>query len=209
MFFKGLSFYAVETMKKVLEESESWFMAQEVDREDQGDHQTHLHHKGIRWKRPPGEWLKCNIGCSWNKKKKLGGGSWVLRDNKVVVLHSRKAFEFLVLEDDFKFAVFVWAVECMRNHNVEKVIFASQDNKLVGVVLRPSAWPNFKFHSAVLYKVLNHFLEWRLEIETGGANRGTVLIAQSVINEERLQSYMSIGYPFWLRNLFFEEARDV
>lgn len=89
------------------------------------------------------------------------------------------------------------------------MIFASQDSDLVGAMLRPRAWPNFRFQSEVLFKVLMPIVEWRIEQESGGSNRGVSLIALSVTKEERLQSYVYTGYHLWLLELFFDEAQSV
>lgn len=67
---------------------------------------THL--KVSKWKIPSGGWLKCNICYSWDKHKKFGGGASVVRDAKGnVVLHSRKAIESSISEEDSKISVFL------------------------------------------------------------------------------------------------------
>lgn len=115
----------------------------------------------------------------------MGGGSWILRDNNGVVdLQSRKAFDSSVLEEDFNLRVFVWAVESIKSHHFDKVIFASQDSELIGIALRPRVWPNFRFHFEVLSKVLCLFQEWRLELAVSDSNRGASLIVQSVPMKE-------------------------
>lgn len=62
----------------------------------------------------------------------------MLRDSQGKVLfHSRKAFESAESKKDNKLKVFLWTMESMQSHHVEKVIFASQDSELVGALLRP------------------------------------------------------------------------
>lgn len=36
-------------------------------------------------------------------------------------------------------------MKCMKQHHPEKVIFASQESELMGAMLRPRTWPNFRF----------------------------------------------------------------
>lgn len=79
--------------KKFKEDSLNWFLAQEViSNLDQHRGPQRLS-QGDLWKPRTPLWFKCNIGSSWSKNSGVGGGAWVLRNDKgIVLLHSRKAF---------------------------------------------------------------------------------------------------------------------
>lgn len=93
MLFKGFLFDGMQTWKKAEEEASLWFLAQTLGSGGKGEWEVSRQERKIKWRKPPSETFKCNIGMSWSKKKKIVGASWVLRDsNGVVCLHSRRAF---------------------------------------------------------------------------------------------------------------------
>ncbi|KAG7565144.1 Reverse transcriptase domain [Arabidopsis suecica] len=77
-----------------------------------------------------------------------------------------------------------------------------QDVSMIGVILRPIAWPSFRYESIELLRCLGHFLEWSVVLELPLANRGAYLLAQSVTSDCRLNSYVASSYPTWLYGLF-------
>ncbi|CAG7897124.1 unnamed protein product [Brassica rapa] len=71
---------------------------------------------------------------------------------------------------------------------------------LVGAVLRPKAWPAFRYQETELKKALEKINEWSL---TGAAVRlnrcaAKPALADSVTMEMRYQSYVARGVPGWL-----------
>jgi len=44
-----------------------------------------------------------------------------------------------------------------------------------------------------------------VELEFSAANRGANLIAQSVTEASRSQSYVAVGHPYWMNGVFVEE----
>ncbi|KAL0668951.1 hypothetical protein Bca4012_031655 [Brassica carinata] len=74
----------------------------------------------------------------------------------------------------------LWAIESMQSHHVTKVIFEVDFADLVGAVTKPKAWPAFRYQ----------------------ANRCAQAIAKSVTREKRFQSYVAMGNPQWLKELF-------
>lgn len=88
---------------------------------------------------------------------------------------------------------------------MDKIIFSFQDKSLVDAVNRPKAWPNFKAQSHALKFSLRYFLEWKVDCEVAAANRGANLIAQSVTEDSRSQSYVAAGPPVWLARVFSDE----
>ncbi|KAG7543688.1 hypothetical protein ISN45_Aa07g035770, partial [Arabidopsis thaliana x Arabidopsis arenosa] len=87
------------------------------------------------------------------------------------------------------------------------VLRNSEDGKdLVSAVSRPRAWPSFKGQVHQILLALSLVLNWRLEHEERKANLGAFLIARSVTLEDRSQSYVAQGYPFWLKDVFTNES---
>ena len=48
---------------------------------------------------------------------------------------------------------------------------------------------------------------WRILREDRSTNRGSFIIAQSVLKGGYKQSYVAMGAPFWLRELFENEEK--
>ena len=82
------------------------------------------------------------------------------------------------------------------------MIFAVDDDMIVGAVTRPKAWPSFKAMRADILFGLRKIEWWRFSKEMNSGNRGAFLIAQSVTRDLRFQSYVAAGYPFWLQGIF-------
>uniref|UniRef100_A0A1J3J7Y2 Putative mitochondrial protein n=1 Tax=Noccaea caerulescens TaxID=107243 RepID=A0A1J3J7Y2_NOCCA len=201
--FDNDTFDARQTMGKIIEEVELWFFSQKIE-EGSEFFQEERQIKTVRkWRPPPDPWLKCNIGSVWSESKQVGGMAWVLRDGMgKVLLHSRRAWPGVNSKSDCSFKCLTWAAESMISHGVRRVVFASEDSDLVGALNRPIAWPSFRLETSDLYHVLTNFRSWSIEQEVRCTNRGAFLIAQSVIKENRLQSYVARGHPFWLRLIF-------
>ena len=96
----------------------------------------------------------------------------------------------------------LWAIDSLKNLHFDSIIFASDDKDLVAAVTKPSAWPSLKFFSQKICIQLHNFLFWRVQSLKRSDIRGASLIADSVIKEDRYQSYIAAGYPGWLRHLF-------
>ena len=131
------------------------------------------------------------------------GAAWVLRNSRgETVLHSRRAFGNVGAFLDAKFYSLMWATESMRSHHVEKVIFEVEFADLFGAVTKPKAWPAFRYQGTELRKVLVGFQEWNFLVVSAKANKCAQAIAQSVTMEKRYQSYVAMGNPQWLKELF-------
>ncbi|CAL9245136.1 unnamed protein product, partial [Arabidopsis halleri] len=76
---------------------------------------------------------------------------------------------------------------------------------LVKAINRPRAWPSFRYQSMEAGHVLSSFKCWKLLLENSSSNRGAFMIAKSVTDDCRLQSYVAVGSPSWLDGVFAEE----
>uniref|UniRef100_A0A1J3E4V1 Putative mitochondrial protein n=1 Tax=Noccaea caerulescens TaxID=107243 RepID=A0A1J3E4V1_NOCCA len=110
--FDGDPFDPGALVGKIKNDVEEWILAQAVLDEESArlaqsprvERLVGEERLGFLWEAPPEFWVKCNIGISWSKRNKLAGVSWVLRDDKgVVLLHSRRAFANLANVEEGKF----------------------------------------------------------------------------------------------------------
>lgn len=86
-----------------------------------------------------------------------------------------------------------------------RVYFAFEREMLVNAINRSKAWPSFKNKVCELRRLLEELLEWSVMIETWEVNRDVHLIASSVVDDDRFQSYVARGcYPSWLISNFCE-----
>lgn len=162
LFIQGYKYWPLDTMKKIRDETEEWFLAQAGDYAHNQAPSNDGQRSSFCWKPPPSGWLKCNVGSTWNKKKNLGGAAWVLRDNLGKVhLHSRRAFSRIKSKEEANLKVLIWVVDNVHQHHYDKVIFAFQATDLLGCLLRPQAWLSFKYQVSLLQKVLGSKRFWK------------------------------------------------
>lgn len=98
--------------------------------------------------------------------------------------------------------VWVLAIESMRNLGFSKIVFAGESNKLIGAVIRPPAWPSYRWMSKSVLSSLQYILEWKLEKVDRKMIFGTFRIAQRVVLGDLSQSYVATSFPSWLDGLF-------
>ena len=101
---------------------------------------------------------------------------------------------------------FVFCLQQRRYTRLQHVIFELEASELVGSINRPRAWPAFRAYGLELTEVLSNLTDWKVNMVTREANWGAFLIAQSVTEEMRLQSYVAQGNPSWLHGLLAEES---
>ncbi|KAL0787421.1 hypothetical protein Bca101_003667 [Brassica carinata] len=186
--FEGKRFNALEIVQTISHEADSWFIADEFQVKRVEEEKRLKMSVLVKW---PSQysWVKCNIGVHWRKDIAWGGAAWVLRDSEgKVLLHSRRAFTGLNNLNELKVHVCLWAIDSMVSHKMNRVIFAFDDEMIVGAITRSMAWPSFK--------AMNK-----------RRNISAFLIAQSVTIGERFQSYVAAGYLFWLKDIFENEKR--
>ncbi|KAF8097481.1 hypothetical protein N665_0288s0014 [Sinapis alba] len=124
--------------------------------------------------------------------QKMGGASWILRNNQgTVLMHSRRAFFNSLNFNVARHAAFLWATESMSSHRVNRVIMAVEDTTTMEMIQRPRAWPSFKRQIHEMMSRLAGIEWWRVTVEQRPTNRGAFLIAQSVTKELRTQSYVA------------------
>lgn len=122
-----------------------------------------------------------------------------------VLLHSRQVFCNIDSLDEAKFQGLLWTLDSLCSHRLNRVMIAIDDDTLTKVILRPKAWPSFRAQYMEIERRLRRMEWWRMVKEERSTNRGAFLIAQSAARGGFIQSYVAIGGPFWLSQLFENE----
>ncbi|RID40129.1 hypothetical protein BRARA_J00194 [Brassica rapa] len=199
LLFEGVLYDGMQVCKKALDEADVWLSAQEEMVRDEEMESRPQCRQEIGWVVPPRQFVKCNIGMKWSNTKKELGVAWILRNSEgSVLLHSRRSFLRVLTKDKAYYLSLVWAIESMVSLKCQRVYFAIEGGMLVNAINRPKAWPSFKSKVSELRHLLGELLEWSVMKETGDINRDARLIASSVINCDRFQSYVARGYLRWL-----------
>lgn len=205
-FFEGASYCPAETVVKIDEDMDEWFTSQLIPTSVDVEESISRLEVKKEWEPPPTDWVKCNIGLRWSNKHGFAGASWVVRNASGVVLqHSRRAFLDVKDKKEATLNCLTWAIDSMHSLHLGKVVFALEAQDIVGAFRRPKAWPSFTHQVTEINYFLEKIVDWKLVLETVETNRGASLIAQSVVSDFRLNSYVASGHPFWLNGLFVEE----
>ncbi|KAF8115519.1 hypothetical protein N665_0026s0062 [Sinapis alba] len=140
--------------------------------------------------------FKCNIGFSWSETNQLAGASCVIHDEQgQVMMHCRECFSQASSLFLAKVKIWDWALESMMSLRVENFTFASTSTDLIKALNELKEWPAFLEHLTGLLDHVNDQPTWDIIFEFPKCNKGAALISQSVVNELRLQSYVSQGAP--------------
>lgn len=76
-------------------------------------------------------------------------------------------------------------------------------------VLHPLEFPLVRHVVAEILSILESFEFWEVKTVPPDANRIAKKIAKSVTSDHRYQSYVSRGYPIWLKDLISLEADNI
>ncbi|KAG2304961.1 hypothetical protein Bca52824_033612 [Brassica carinata] len=202
-FFEGIASNGPELLSKVYDEVNHWFLIKSIEENEKSIDLERKKKSLFGWKPPPLNWLKCDIGYAWSKSKRESGASWILRNNAgKVLLHGRRSFSDIYNRKDASLESWLWAIESVKSLHYDSIIFVSDDKELIAAVSNPNDWPSLKFYSQKVCLHLHQFLDWRVQSLKRGDIKAASLIADSVIKEERFQSYIAAGFPCWLRHLF-------
>ncbi|KAG2272266.1 hypothetical protein Bca52824_066821 [Brassica carinata] len=187
-------------------------MAQEVDGEAEVMLMNHeLQECSPKVSFPRLGWVNCEFPMDWCKKSATVGAAWLVRDSRGwIQKHSRTLQENSKDTEgknllDAKLAVFLWVIESMTSLKKNKVVFVSDFQDMVDVVLHPIHWPALQFQASELRVALQDLEVWNLQVVVRGSLRSVSFIAQSVNNLGLWQSYVAAGHPHWLRLLFVDE----
>ncbi|KAF2618897.1 hypothetical protein F2Q68_00041828 [Brassica cretica] len=204
--FEQVRFSAVEIWGKASEEASVWH---ELHNVEVPAHTTQPIAPGRQqsWVKPPCDLVKCNIGCSWSARTSAVGSSWIIRDTRGNVLcHSRRRFTRIFSEAQAAMETFEWAVEAMLDLKFQRVILEFSNRVLHN--LFNQGFPVLEF-GAWLQKIHNSFLSFEISKISWvpvGCNSIALEISDSVIRDQRVQSYVAYQGPSWLHDRILSEA---
>ncbi|KAL0711802.1 hypothetical protein Bca4012_018780 [Brassica carinata] len=160
-----------------------------------------------KWQKPPPSFLKCNVGSSWDESLKIGGGAWVVRNEKgEVLIHSRRSFSMIDSSCQVHLKVLQWAAEAMCDLKLKRVImeFSAIEikNALNQPLLGDGQWHNCPRAIAAVFSIT----EGKLNFVPASGNFIANMIASSVTRDKRLQSYVARCGPAWLTSQILQEA---
>ncbi|KAG2323157.1 hypothetical protein Bca4012_058673 [Brassica carinata] len=177
LIFKGIRWLPEDIKEKAFNESEEWFLAQEVEKQTQQLSAKEVLPRKRKWRPPPEGWMMCNVGFEWMKHSNFLGVAWVVRNHRVVIMHSRRAFSKVLSLDEARLTTILWAVESMTSLRFNKVIFAGDFKDFFLAVKTPLQWPVLRYHM------------------------------DDVSREGRFQLYVVNGHPLWMFEFFENESR--
>lgn len=161
------------------------------------------------WIKPSLGEVKCNIGSAWTVNGSFSGSSWITRNHQGQSLHhSRRAYSEVPSKRRAELLSLFWAVESMVNMKQKNVLFESSSTDLRETLLHPELYPEVYSLLDAIAAMLQRLDSWSLCYVWSSRNRIASDIADSVINDRRLQSYVARGGggPHWLNASIHQES---
>ncbi|XP_018435286.2 uncharacterized protein LOC108807498 [Raphanus sativus] len=208
--FEGKSFEAEEIIKKAIDETEAWFLAQQVQSGmERAETEVATRDLNCPKQSIPAGWVLCEFDMDWSKHSQEMGVAWIVREESgKVLMHSRRAFSNIKSVGEAKLQVWMWVLESMKSLKKSKVIFLSTFGDFVEAIKKPGLWPVLQFEAQELKRELQAFEAWELRIGLPASVRCASFIAQSVRSLGLYQSYVAIGHPRWLDHLYSSERNS-
>lgn len=120
-------------------------------------------------------------------------------------MHSRRAFSNVSSQCEATIQCLSWTMESMKSLHIDIVLFATESNEVVKVLINSQDWPVLDTKIDQLAEMMVFQPDWSIDYEDLLANKGANAIAKSVIKDGRIQSHVSRGYPIWLEHVFMRE----
>ncbi|KAH0897174.1 hypothetical protein HID58_046742, partial [Brassica napus] len=150
----------------------------------------------LKWKTPPWNMLKCNIGASWRNDLRTGGASWNILDSQ-----GRESIYRNLLTLEAELGAILCAVDSMRSLKMDRVIIELSSAEAYERVINPHPFQGSCSWTDSISKLL----------KAGGIsydfeNKIANEISRSVTRYLRIQSYVAHGGPSWLLSSIASEA---
>lgn len=159
------------------------------------------------WRKPPANVLKCNIGTSWVNNHLNSGVSWVLRNHQGLCLaHSRRSYSRVLSSLENDILGLWWAIDSVSFLRHDAVIFESSSRELREAFLDRDRFPEVSSMVEAVLQRLEHFRIWSIDYTSLSRNQPASLIARSVTEGKRYQSYTAKNGPFWLQRELDRDA---
>ncbi|KAF3494053.1 hypothetical protein DY000_02053490 [Brassica cretica] len=195
----------VRSLSEMMVEVEQWFLlnkpqlrtTEERARMDNSD----------KWCPPDNGVIKCNIHLNWRNASMHSGVAWIARDQAGNVYHhARDAIVHAPDRMVAEFGCVIWALTCLRDLGVQKVIMASDYYEVVKAIKVPYQWPRYRDLLQQIMGFKGTFDSLEFEGEKVVANGVARDIAKSVLRDGCFQSYLAMGGPSWLHDRIARDA---
>jgi len=199
LVFKGKQFDAPDVIRRAVEDVEEW--RQNLQRSFLPKHIERSEQQVIKWKQPPHGWVKCNSDGAWNAERSKCGIGWVLRnsDKNVLWMGARaipKAQSALVTEAE----ALRWAVLSLSRLNYRKVIFESDSQQLVSILVDNDDMPTLDPIIQDIKFLLQHFEETKFVFMHRGGNGVADRIAKESLSLENYDPKLYSIVPNWVKS---------
>lgn len=189
--FEQVRFSAVEILEKAVEEANVW-------------HKLHNTEVAVSTQLPA---APTRLGCSWSAPTSTCGSSWIVRDTRGQVLcHSRRMFSTILSEAQAAIETFSWAVQAMIDLKFHKMIFEFSSTALHHLLNQGSTVSVVRDRISNIYTLFLSFETCNVGWVPVGCNSIALEISNSVIKDQRRQSYVAHQGPSWLQDLIQREA---
>ena len=196
----------ISILSKAIEDANIWFAVNTTEEVERVNHSC-ASGQVLKWSPPPIGYFKCNIGIAWERPNAYSGAAWILRDhNGKTIMHSRRSFSGVQSQMEAELLGFKFAVESMISTHQCGVILESHYQLVREAMLFPQRY--VLVHGLVdsIHMMLTDLDGWQCVHVVEELNKPASEIAQSVINENRLSSYIARGGPHWLQLRLCAEA---
>ncbi|KAL9294084.1 putative ribonuclease H domain, reverse transcriptase zinc-binding domain-containing protein [Arabidopsis thaliana] len=199
LVFKGKQFDAPDVIRWAVEDVEEW--RQSLQRSFLPKHIERSEQQVIKWKQPPHGWVKCNSDGAWNAERSKCGIGWVLRnsDKNVLWMGARAipmAQSALVTEAE----ALRWAVLSLSRLNYRKVIFESDSQQLVSILVDNGDMPILDPIIQDIKFLLQHFEETKFVFMHRGGNGVADRIAKESLSLENYDPKLYSIVPNWVKS---------
>ncbi|CAA7042047.1 unnamed protein product [Microthlaspi erraticum] len=207
LFFEHIHYDAAAIITKVKEDVDIWFQVEDPTPCFATSSAT-TQPGDPKWRRPPPNSVKCNIGASWHRGHFTSGASWIVRDQSGLALlsHSRRSYAMVSSPTEAELLSFYWAIESLKNLHFREMIFESSLALAKEALLLPDLFPQFRPLLDAIFSLLQTFESWSFVHISGTGNRIANAIANSVMDFNLFQSYVGSNGPVWLHDLLLDDA---
>lgn len=182
----------------------SWLNAQEPPAPAPPDaiNEGPLHGK---WKAPPRNMLKCNVGASWNNSTNLSGASWIIRDDQGrATSHSRRSYSGVLSSSYADLLAIFWAIDSIKHLRLERVILEIATPVAYERITSLAGDPSRILED--IHSLIQRIGNIHITLVPTSLNKVASEVALSVTRDQRVQSYVAHGGPMWLNSLIQSEA---
>ncbi|KAL9813407.1 putative ribonuclease H domain, reverse transcriptase zinc-binding domain-containing protein [Arabidopsis thaliana] len=199
LVFKGKQFDAPDVIRRAIEDEEEWRLS--MQRSFIPKHIEKTEPPAVKWKQPPHGWVKCNSDGTWTADRSTSSIGWVLRNSEKNVLWIGvraipRVQSALVAEAE----ALRWAVLSLSRFSYRKVIFESDSQQLVSLLVDNGDRPALDLIIQDIKHLLQHFEETKFVFTNRGGNGVVDRIAKESLSLENYDPQLYSIMPNWVKS---------